>query len=232
MPSSSFLAKLLENEVLGIQMKFEKKLRNYIISKEQKYFVRTTRLFCQANQRILSSQKMIYWADKKISLPQKNILLDQHNSFVRLTKRPNNKIFLAQQNNFFAQITTKLFYCGNKILVGHAKPFSQWYKHKIQIFLIRQNSLKKYKFAFEMINKIWWSQVSNCSPMFGIYVKLNLCCLAGWIKSKCIQIDLLFHVIISCVLIYTSSLGFCSYQYKFSHLLLVGIFNVFLCALA
>ena len=63
MPRSSFLAKLLENEMLGIQMKFETTLRNYIISKEQKYFVRTTRLFCQANQRILLSQKMIYWAD-------------------------------------------------------------------------------------------------------------------------------------------------------------------------
>ena len=37
-------------EVLGIKMKFEIKLRNYISSKEQKYFVRTTRLFCQANQ--------------------------------------------------------------------------------------------------------------------------------------------------------------------------------------
>ena len=45
MPSSSFLVKVLENEVLGIQMKFETKLRNYIISEEQKYFVRTTRLF-------------------------------------------------------------------------------------------------------------------------------------------------------------------------------------------
>ena len=51
MPSSSFLAKLLENKVLGIQMEFETKLQNYIVSKEQKYFVRTTRLFCQANQR-------------------------------------------------------------------------------------------------------------------------------------------------------------------------------------
>ena len=60
MSSSSFLAKLLENEVLGIQMEFETKLQNYIISKEQKYFVRTTRLFCQANQRILLSQQMIY----------------------------------------------------------------------------------------------------------------------------------------------------------------------------
>ena len=72
MPSSSFLIKLLENEVLGIQMKFEKKLRNYIISKEQKYFVKTTRLFCQANQRILLSQQMI--------------LLGQQNSFVRPTE--------------------------------------------------------------------------------------------------------------------------------------------------
>ena len=50
MPSSSYLAKLLENEVLGIQMKFETKLRNDIISKEENYFVRITRLFCQANQ--------------------------------------------------------------------------------------------------------------------------------------------------------------------------------------
>ena len=68
MSSSSFLAKLLENEVLGIQMKFETKQRNYIISKEQKYFFRTTRLFFQANQRILLSQQMI--------------LLGQQNSFV------------------------------------------------------------------------------------------------------------------------------------------------------
>ena len=70
MPSSFFLAKLLENEVLGIEMKFETKLRNYIISKEQTYFVRTTRLFCQTKQRILLSQQMIYWADKKITWPQ------------------------------------------------------------------------------------------------------------------------------------------------------------------
>ena len=104
MPSCSFLAKLLENQVHGIQMKFETKLRNYIISKKQKYFVRSTRLFCQANQRIL---------------------LSQQNSFVRLTKRPNKKIFLAQQNSFVAQITKKLFCCSNKILVGQAKPFSQ-----------------------------------------------------------------------------------------------------------
>ena len=51
-------------------MKFVTKLRHYIISKEQKYFLRTARLFCQANQRILLSQKMIYYADKKISFPQ------------------------------------------------------------------------------------------------------------------------------------------------------------------
>ena len=56
MSSSSFLAKLLENEVLGIQVKFETKLGNYIISKEQKYFVRKRRLFFQANQRILVIQ--------------------------------------------------------------------------------------------------------------------------------------------------------------------------------
>ena len=80
MPISSFLAKLLENEVLGIQMKFETKLRNYIIAKKQKYFVRTTRLFCQANQRNLLSEQMIYWADKKISLPQQK-------HFVRPTKQ-------------------------------------------------------------------------------------------------------------------------------------------------
>ena len=60
-------------------MRFETKLRNYIISKEQKYFVRTTGLFCQANQQILLSQQMIYWADKKISLPQQK-------HFVRPTK--------------------------------------------------------------------------------------------------------------------------------------------------
>ena len=71
-PSNSFLAKLLENEVLGIQIKFETKLRNYIISKEQKYFVRTTRLFCQANQRNLLSQQMI--------------LLGQQNRFVKPTE--------------------------------------------------------------------------------------------------------------------------------------------------
>ena len=80
MPSSSFLAKLIENEVLGIQMKFETKLGNYIISKEQKYFPRTTRLFCQANQRILVRQQIIYWADKKISLTQQKY-------FVRPTKQ-------------------------------------------------------------------------------------------------------------------------------------------------
>ena len=72
MPSSSFLAKLLENEVLGIQMKFETKLQNYIISKQQKYVFGTTRLFFQANQRIFSSQQMI--------------LFSQQNSFVRTTE--------------------------------------------------------------------------------------------------------------------------------------------------
>ena len=102
-------------------MIFETKLRNYIISKEQKYFVRTTRLFFQATQRILLSQQMIYWANKKISLPQqkhfvrptkqfcqtnRKFLLRQLNSFIRLTKRPNKQILLAQQNSFVAQITT------------------------------------------------------------------------------------------------------------------------------
>ena len=87
MPNNSFLAKLLENEVLGNQMKFETKLGNYIISKEQKYFVRTARLFCQAKQRISLSQQMIYWADEKISLPQQK-------DFVRLTKRPNKTVLL------------------------------------------------------------------------------------------------------------------------------------------
>ena len=72
MPSSSFPAKLLENEVFGIQIKFEMKLRNYIISKAQKYFVRATRLFFQANQRILLSQQII--------------LFGQQNSFVRPTE--------------------------------------------------------------------------------------------------------------------------------------------------
>ena len=43
MPSSSSLAKLFEYEVLDIQMEFETKLRNHIISKEQNYFLRTTR---------------------------------------------------------------------------------------------------------------------------------------------------------------------------------------------
>ena len=52
-------------------MKFETNLRNYIISKEQKYFFRITRLFCQANQRIFLSQQII--------------LLGQQNSFVRPT---------------------------------------------------------------------------------------------------------------------------------------------------
>ena len=83
MPSSSFLAKLLENEVLGIQMKFETKMRNYIISKEQKYFVRITRLFFPANQQILLSQQII--------------LLGQQNSCVRPTENfcyINRTVFL------------------------------------------------------------------------------------------------------------------------------------------
>ena len=161
MPSNSFLAKLLENEVLGIQMKFETKLRNYIISKEQKYFVRTTRLFFQANQRILLSKKMIYQADNKISLPQqkhfirptkpfcqtnRTFLLHQLNSFVRLTKRPNKKIFLTQQNSFIAQITTKLFYCGNKIFVGQAKPFSQCSSVLKLLILLFGKQLPTYKY--------------------------------------------------------------------------------------
>ena len=70
-------------------MKFETKLRNYIIAKEKKYFVRKTRLFCQANQQILLSQQMIYWADKQISLPQQK-------HFVRPTKQfcETNRTFL------------------------------------------------------------------------------------------------------------------------------------------
>ena len=80
MTSSSFLTKLLENEVLGIQMEFETKLRNYIISKAQKYFVRTTRLFFQANQRIWLSRQRICYADKKISFPQQK-------HFVKPTKQ-------------------------------------------------------------------------------------------------------------------------------------------------
>ena len=117
MPRSSFLAKLLENEVLGIQMKFETKLRNYIISKEQKYFVRTPKLFCQANHRILLSQQMI--------------LLDHQNIFVTSTEQfcKNNKE--TQQQKFHG--STKQFYCrnNNKILVGQAKPFSQCIHPKI-----------------------------------------------------------------------------------------------------
>ena len=81
MTSSSFPEKLIGNEVLGIQMEFETKLGYDIISKEQKYFVRTTRLFCQANQGILVSQQMIYWADKKISLPQQNYFVGQAKPF-------------------------------------------------------------------------------------------------------------------------------------------------------
>ena len=107
MSSSSFLAKLLENEVLGIQMKFETKLRNYIISKEQKYFVRATRLFFQANQRILLSQQMINWAEKNFfastkafCYANKTALLHQLNSFVRLTKRPNKKFFWINKEFF------------------------------------------------------------------------------------------------------------------------------------
>ena len=53
------------------------------------------------------------------------ILLGQHNSFVRLTKRPNKKILLTQQNSFVAQITTKLFYCGNKIILLRQQNFGR-----------------------------------------------------------------------------------------------------------
>ena len=38
-------------------MEFETKLRIYIILKEQKYFVKTTRLFCQANQEAIQKYK-------------------------------------------------------------------------------------------------------------------------------------------------------------------------------
>ena len=81
---------------------------------------------------------MIYWADRKMYLPRqkhffsptkefcqtnRTFLLHQQKSFVRLTKRPNKKILLAQRNIFVAQITTKLFCCVNKILVGQANRF-------------------------------------------------------------------------------------------------------------
>ena len=71
-------------------------VHNILLLGQQDCFARLTNEFCRAN---------------------KTVLLDQQNSFVRLTKRPKKKIYLAQQNSFVAQITTKLFCCGNKILV-------------------------------------------------------------------------------------------------------------------
>ena len=51
---------------------------------------------------------------------------------------------MAQQNSFVAQITTQLFCCGNKILVGQAKPFSQCaYCNKCSN---KKNSTYKYIF--------------------------------------------------------------------------------------
>ena len=98
-------------------MKFETKLRNYIISNEQKYFVGKTRLFCQANQRILLSHQMIYWADKKISSPQQN-------HFVRPTEHFSyiNRIVLLDYQREPAKkisISTKQFCCtnNNKIIL-------------------------------------------------------------------------------------------------------------------
>ena len=91
----------------------------FFIPTEQKYFVRTTKLFCQANQQILLRQQMIYWADKKISLPQQKHFVRPTKQFCQ-TNKPNNKILLPRQNSFVAQITTKLFCCGKKILVGQA----------------------------------------------------------------------------------------------------------------
>ena len=90
-----------------------------ILLRQQDYVARLASEFCWAN-------KWFIRLTKKFICLNKSILLGQQNSFVRLTKRPNKKKFLAQQNRFVAQITTKLFYCNNKILVGQEKPFSQW----------------------------------------------------------------------------------------------------------
>ena len=103
-----------------------------ILLGQQDYFAKLSSEFFWAN-------KWFIGLIKKISLPQqkhsvrptkqfcytnRTFLLLQQNSFVGLTKRANKKILLAQQNSFVAQITTKLFCCGNKILVGQTKPFS------------------------------------------------------------------------------------------------------------
>ena len=88
---------------------------------------------------------MIYWVDKRISLPQqkhfvrptkqfcyknRKFLLDQQNGFVRLIKRPNKKILLAQ----------KTVFCTNnkKILLGQVKPFFQCGTRLTSIVLARQ----------------------------------------------------------------------------------------------
>ena len=83
MPSSYFLAKLLENKVLGMQMKFETKLRNYIISKEQKYFVRTTSL------------------NKSILFDKQNIFVTSTEQFCQTNKETQQTNF-SGVNNFFS----------------------------------------------------------------------------------------------------------------------------------
>ena len=92
-------------------MEFETKLRNYIISKKQKYFVRTTRLFYQANQRIFLNQQMIYWADKKF-------LFTKTEKFCCINKETQQKHFTGLTKQF-------CYTNNNKIMVGQAKPFSQ-----------------------------------------------------------------------------------------------------------
>ena len=87
MPSSSFLAKLLENEVLGIQMKFETKLRNYIISKEQKYFVRQQDYFARLTNEFSWANKWFIGLIKKILCFNKSILLDEQNIFITSTEQ-------------------------------------------------------------------------------------------------------------------------------------------------
>ena len=91
-------------------MKCETKLRNYIISNEQKYFVRKTRLFCQANQRILLSQQMIYWADKKISLSQQKHFVRPTEHFCSI----NRTVLLDYQRD-----PAKKFFLLNKTVLLH-----------------------------------------------------------------------------------------------------------------
>ena len=73
------------------------------------------------------------------------------------------QISLAQQKSFVAQITTKLFCCGNKILVGQAKPFSTYIYIYIYLTISRKNLEKLGLLAGTLFSGIFPKNCLQCN---------------------------------------------------------------------